>query len=36
MNSWNRPARTSTVQAFTPRVLPHPYAFNLFNHNTAD
>jgi aspartate-semialdehyde dehydrogenase len=22
-------------QAFTPRVLPHPYAFNLFNHNTA-
>jgi aspartate-semialdehyde dehydrogenase len=22
-------------QAFTPRVLPHPYAFNLFNHNTT-
>jgi aspartate-semialdehyde dehydrogenase len=22
-------------QAFTPRVLPHPYAFNLFSHNTA-
>jgi aspartate-semialdehyde dehydrogenase len=20
---------------FTPRVLPHPYAFNLFSHNTA-
>jgi aspartate-semialdehyde dehydrogenase len=20
---------------FTPRVMPHPYAFNLFNHNTA-
>ena len=22
-------------EAFTPRVMPHPYAFNLFNHNTA-
>ena len=22
-------------QAFQPRVMPHPYAFNLFNHNTA-
>jgi aspartate-semialdehyde dehydrogenase len=22
-------------EAFTPQVLPHPYAFNLFNHNTA-
>ena len=22
-------------QVFTPRVLPHPYAFNLFSHNTA-
>ena len=22
-------------QAFTPKVMPHPYAFNLFNHNTA-
>jgi aspartate-semialdehyde dehydrogenase len=21
--------------AFTPKVMPHPYAFNLFNHNTA-
>jgi aspartate-semialdehyde dehydrogenase len=21
--------------AFQPRVMPHPYAFNLFNHNTA-
>ena len=21
--------------AYTPTVLPHPYAFNLFNHNTA-
>jgi len=20
---------------FTPKVMPHPYAFNLFNHNTA-
>ena len=20
---------------FTPRVIPHPYAFNVFNHNTA-
>ncbi len=22
-------------EAFTPKVMPHPYAFNLFNHNTA-
>jgi aspartate-semialdehyde dehydrogenase len=22
-------------QPFTPRVLPHPYAFNLFSHNSA-
>jgi aspartate-semialdehyde dehydrogenase len=22
-------------RAFAPRVLPHPYAFNLFSHNTA-
>ena len=22
-------------EAFTPTVLPHPYAFNLFSHNTA-
>src|SRR5882757_7283315 len=22
-------------QVFTPKVMPHPYAFNLFNHNTA-
>jgi aspartate-semialdehyde dehydrogenase len=22
-------------QSFAPKVLPHPYAFNLFNHNTA-
>jgi aspartate-semialdehyde dehydrogenase len=22
-------------QVFTPRVMPHPYAFNLFSHNTA-
>lgn len=22
-------------EAFTPRVLPHPYAFNLFSHNAA-
>ncbi len=22
-------------QVYTPQVLPHPYAFNLFNHNTA-
>ena len=22
-------------EAFEPRVLPHPYAFNLFSHNTA-
>jgi aspartate-semialdehyde dehydrogenase len=22
-------------QAFTPRVMPHPFAFNLFSHNTA-
>jgi aspartate-semialdehyde dehydrogenase len=22
-------------QAFTPKVMPHPYAFNLFSHNTA-
>jgi aspartate-semialdehyde dehydrogenase len=22
-------------QAYTPRVMPHPYAFNLFSHNTA-
>ena len=22
-------------QAITPKVMPHPYAFNLFNHNTA-
>src|SRR6266849_4993322 len=22
-------------QAFQPRAMPHPYAFNLFNHNTA-
>jgi aspartate-semialdehyde dehydrogenase len=22
-------------QPFEPKVLPHPYAFNLFNHNTA-
>jgi aspartate-semialdehyde dehydrogenase len=22
-------------EAYQPRVLPHPYAFNLFNHNTA-
>ncbi|HKD46388.1 MAG TPA: aspartate-semialdehyde dehydrogenase, partial [Rhizomicrobium sp.] len=21
--------------AFTPKVMPHPYAFNVFNHNTA-
>ena len=21
-------------QAFTPKVMPHPYAFNLFSHNT--
>ena len=22
-------------ESYTPRVLPHPYAFNLFSHNTA-
>jgi aspartate-semialdehyde dehydrogenase len=22
-------------QAYAPKVMPHPYAFNLFNHNTA-
>src|SRR6202051_2085497 len=22
-------------QAYPPKVMPHPYAFNLFNHNTA-
>jgi aspartate-semialdehyde dehydrogenase len=22
-------------QVYAPRVMPHPYAFNLFNHNTA-
>ena len=22
-------------QAYQPQVMPHPYAFNLFNHNTA-
>jgi len=22
-------------RAFTPKVMPHPYAFNLFSHNTA-
>jgi aspartate-semialdehyde dehydrogenase len=22
-------------QIYTPKVMPHPYAFNLFNHNTA-
>ena len=22
-------------QAYPPKVLPHPYAFNVFNHNTA-
>jgi aspartate-semialdehyde dehydrogenase len=22
-------------QVYTPRVMPHPYAFNLFSHNTA-
>jgi aspartate-semialdehyde dehydrogenase len=22
-------------EAFTPKVMPHPYAFNLFSHNTA-
>jgi len=22
-------------EAFAPKVMPHPYAFNLFNHNTA-
>src|SRR5438128_6864402 len=22
-------------QAYTPKVMPHPYAFNLFKHNTA-
>ena len=22
-------------EAFTPKVLPHPYAFNVFSHNTA-
>ena len=22
-------------QVFTPKVMPHPYAFNLFSHNTA-
>ena len=22
-------------EAYTPKVMPHPYAFNLFNHNTA-
>jgi aspartate-semialdehyde dehydrogenase len=22
-------------EAFQPKVMPHPYAFNLFNHNTA-
>jgi len=22
-------------ETFTPKVMPHPYAFNLFNHNTA-
>lgn len=22
-------------QAYPPRVMPHPYAFNVFNHNTA-
>ena len=32
--------RTATTaylagQPFTPRVLPHPYAFNLFSHNAA-
>jgi aspartate-semialdehyde dehydrogenase len=24
-----------TGDAYAPKVLPHPYAFNLFNHNTA-
>ena len=22
-------------EAYQPKVMPHPYAFNLFNHNTA-
>src|SRR6201985_3555056 len=24
-----------TGQVYSPKVMPHPYAFNLFNHNTA-
>ncbi len=23
-------------EAYAPKVMPHPYAFNLFNHNTRD
>ena len=30
-----RPAPISTGRPFTPKVIPHPYAFNLFSHNTA-
>ena len=29
------PAPIWTARPITPKVLPHPYAFNLFSHNTA-
>ena len=30
-----RPAPISTAAPSTPKAIPHPYAFNLFSHNTA-
>ena len=33
-SSANPRARILEGRAFTPKVLPHPYAFNVFSHNT--
>ena len=32
---WNRPAPHLDGRTFQPKAIPHPYAFNLFSHNTA-
>ena len=34
-NSSNSTRAYLDGQAFQPKVVPHPYAFNLFSHNTA-
>ena len=32
---WNSTRANLDGEAYQQKVLPHPYAFNLFSHNTA-